>query len=64
MIELEKANGFDAVRIPASRDQYADQDTGEIAASWLKRVKELVKYCVNNDLYVIVNIHRELHSGL
>jgi len=38
-------------------NQYADQTTAEIQSSWLNRVKEVVQYCVNNDMYVILNIH-------
>jgi len=57
LIRLVKANGFDAVRIPVSWNQHADQKTAKIDPAWLNRVKEVVKYCVDNDLYVIVNIH-------
>jgi endoglucanase len=39
------------------QDQYADQTTAEIKASWLSRVKEVTQTCVNNDMYVIINIH-------
>jgi aryl-phospho-beta-D-glucosidase BglC (GH1 family) len=31
--------------------------TGQIKTEWLNRVKEVVQYCVDNDMYVIVNIH-------
>jgi endoglucanase len=57
LIQLVKRNGFQAIRLPASWDQYADHSTAKIAASWLDRVKQVVQYCVSNDLYVIVNIH-------
>ena len=52
-----KQNGFKSVRIPCSWDQYADQRTAAIQATWLDRVKEVVQYCVNADMYVILNIH-------
>jgi endoglucanase len=57
LIQLVKASGFDAIRIPASWDQYANQDTAEIDVNWLNRVKEVVQYCVDNDMPVILNIH-------
>ena len=57
LIALVKKSGFNAVRIPCSWDQYADQTTAEIKASWLSRVKEVTQTCVNNDMYVIINIH-------
>lgn len=50
--------GFNAVRIPCSWDQYLnDETTYEIKATWLSRVKEVVDYCMQNDLYAILNIH-------
>lgn len=57
LIDLVKANGFNAVRIPCSWNQYANAATAEIKASWLVRVKEVVQYCTDNNMYVIVNIH-------
>lgn len=57
LIQLVKDHGFDAVRIPVSWDQYANQETAEIEAAWLDRVKEVVQYCMENDIYVLINIH-------
>ena len=56
-IQLVKDRGFDAIRLPVSWDQYADQATGKISDVWLNRVKEVVQYAVDNGLYVMVNIH-------
>ncbi|MFC3115536.1 cellulase family glycosylhydrolase [Cellvibrio fontiphilus] len=56
-IKLMKDSGVDAVRIPVSWDQYANQQTAEISAAWLNRVKQVVQSSVDNGLYVIVNIH-------
>lgn len=58
LIDLVKANGFNAIRIPVSYDQYlANATTAEVKAEWLARVKEVVHYGVDNEMYVIVNIH-------
>ena len=58
LIDLVKANGFNALRIPISYDQYlANATTAQLKAEWLARVKEVVHYGVDNDMYVIVNIH-------
>ncbi|MEP1448609.1 MAG: glycoside hydrolase family 5 protein [Paraglaciecola sp.] len=57
LIQLVKDSGFNAIRIPTSWDQYSDQETAEIEVTWLNRVKEVVQYCVDNNLYVILNIH-------
>jgi len=57
LIKLVKQSGFDAIRLPCSWNQYADQTTARINPDWLNRVKEVVQYCVNNAIYVILNIH-------
>lgn len=56
-VAFVKQAGFSAIRLPVSWDQYANQTTAEIDAAWLARVKEVVQYSVDSDLYVIVNIH-------
>jgi len=56
-VQFAKKSGFDAIRLPVAWDQYANQQTAEISASWMQRVKDVVQYCVDNGLYVIVNIH-------
>ncbi len=58
LIDQVKRSGFTAVRIPCSWNQYmANSATAELQQSWLNRVKQVVQYCVNDGLYVILNIH-------
>lgn len=58
LIDLVKASGINAVRIPCSWNQYLEnQTTYKIKDFWLARVKEVVDYCVDNNMYVILNIH-------
>lgn len=57
LIDFIKAKGFNAVRIPCAWNQYANNTTAKISEVWLNRVKEVVKYCTDNNMYVIVNIH-------
>lgn len=58
-IQFLKANGFNTVRIPCSwaNGHLSDQSTMKIDPLWLNRVKEVVQYCANNDMYVLLNIH-------
>lgn len=56
-VSFAKQSGFNAIRLPVSWDQYADQTTAEIEQAWLDRVEEVVQYCIDNDMYVLVNIH-------
>jgi endoglucanase len=57
LMQVVKANGFTAVRLPVSWDQYANQTTAAISATWLARVRQVVQYAVDNDLYILVNVH-------
>lgn len=58
LIDSVKAAGFNAVRIPCAWNSHLESAaTCKIKASWLARVKEVVDYCYNNDMYVILNIH-------
>jgi aryl-phospho-beta-D-glucosidase BglC (GH1 family) len=58
LIDFVKQSGFNAIRIPCSWNQYlANSVTAEIKADWMNRVKEVVQYCVDNNMYVILNIH-------
>ncbi|MFI0430245.1 cellulase family glycosylhydrolase [Mariniflexile sp. HMF6888] len=58
-IQFLKATGFNAVRIPCSwvQGNLSDESTMKIDPTWLNRVKEVVGWCVNNDMYVLLNIH-------
>jgi len=57
LIKFVKQSGFNAIRLPCSFNQYSDVGTAKISSSWLNRVKQVVQYCVTNDVYVILNIH-------
>lgn len=57
LVNKYKALGFDAIRLPCAWDQYADKTTAKISSTWLDRVKTVVQYCMNADLYVVLNIH-------
>jgi endoglucanase len=58
-IQFLKATGFNAVRIPCSWNQgnLSDASKMKINPVWLDRVKEVVGWCVANDMYVMLNIH-------
>ena len=58
LVDRVKQSGFNAVRIPCSWNQYViDNSTNQIKPEWLDRVKEVVQYCIDDSLYVILNIH-------
>lgn len=61
VIDAVRDAGFKSVRIPvawiAGHIVSGTQTTPKIDAAWIKRVKEVVDYCINDGLYVIVNDH-------
>lgn len=55
LINSVKAAGFNTIRIPCAWDCHTTN--GVIDAAWIARVKQVVDYCISNDMYVILNIH-------
>lgn len=55
VIDAVKNAGFKAVRIPCSWDIHSTN--GIIDADWMARVKQVVDYCINDGLYVVLNDH-------
>ncbi|WPU97858.1 cellulase family glycosylhydrolase [Mucilaginibacter sp. cycad4] len=58
-IDKVKQSGFTAIRIPCQWDysHIINTTTEQIDPAWLNRVQEVVQYCVNDGIYVILNIH-------
>lgn len=53
-----KEAGFDTVRIPVFWGNMMENDgTWTINPEYIARVKEIVDYCMNADLYAVINIH-------
>lgn len=58
VIDGIKAEGFDTVRIPVFWGNMMKNDgTYTINPDYIARVKEIVDYCQNDDLYTVINIH-------
>jgi endoglucanase len=55
LINTVKASGFNTIRLPVAWDCHASN--GVIDPAWMARVKQVVDYCMNQNLYVIINIH-------
>ncbi len=57
-VQTVKQLGFTAIRLPCAWDLHVDNKaTAHIDQNWMNRVKDVVGYCVNNGLYVMLNIH-------
>jgi endoglucanase len=57
LIDSVKAAGFNVVRLPCAWFCHSDTNTNLINSVWIARVKEVVDYCINDSLFVIINIH-------
>jgi endoglucanase len=58
LIAAIKKAGFKTIRIPCAWSGYIDDpDTYHISDAWLARVREVVGYAIDADLYVIINTH-------
>lgn len=60
MIKAVKAAGFNAIRIPVRWQCHITNDKAmTISKTWMARIKEVVGWCLDNDLKVIINAHHE-----
>jgi len=60
MITTIKNAGFNTIRIPVSWSSHAPKSSNyAINPTWMSRVKEVVDYAVDNNLYIILNSHHD-----
>ncbi len=58
LIKMMKEAGFSTIRVPVTWYQEMDSD-GKVNEAWMKRVKEVVDYVINNGMYCILNVHHD-----
>lgn len=56
-IDSVKAAGFNTVRLPTAWFCHSDTNSSVIDEAWLSRVKNVVDFCIKDNLFVIVNAH-------
>ncbi len=57
--------GFNTVRIPVSYLSKIDDANGyKVDEDWLNRIEEVVNYCYNKDMYVIINVHGDGYNTI
>lgn len=69
MIDTLKEAGFQTIRIPVSWHNHLTNESEAsvfvadenhvISTAWMDRVQEVVDYAIDNDMYVILNIHHD-----
>ncbi len=59
LIDLIKQSGMNAVRIPIqyNNSHLINKATAQIDPAWLDRIKQVVQYCYNDNMYVMINDH-------
>jgi len=57
LINSVKAAGFKTIRLPVAWSQFSDEANFVIKSAWMDRVEQVVNYALNNDMYVVMNIH-------
>lgn len=58
LIDSVKEAGFNTIRMPVSWSHKLDDEaTFDISYEWKLRVEEVVNYALDNDMYVIINMH-------
>ena len=64
-VKFVKQLGFNTVRLPVNWvwTHLSDRKKAKIDPVWLNRVKEVVGWCVANDMYVILNSHDSPHGN-
>ena len=62
LIKQVAASGFKTIRVPVSWHDHVDKNFN-ISSAWLKRVKEVVDWCLDENLYVILNVHHDVLEG-
>lgn len=60
MIDRVKAQGFNVLRVPVTWEgKFGEAPDYKINEDWLARVQEVVDYGIENDMFVILNLHHE-----
>ena len=59
MIDGLAASGIKTLRIPVSWSHHIIDANYTIDPKWMSRVKEIVNWAIDDDMYVIINIHHD-----
>lgn len=58
LMAMLKDAGFGAVRVPVTWYPHMSSN-GTVDAAWMARVKEIVDYVLDQDMYCIINVHHD-----
>jgi endoglucanase len=63
MIKGLKNLGIKTIRIPVSWHNHISDNNYSIDSSWMSRVKQIVDWAYNEEMYVIINIHHDNYNS-
>lgn len=58
MITSIKKSGFKTIRFPITWKHFID-DYGNTNSDWMKRIKEVVNWIIDSNMYCIINVHND-----
>ena len=58
LIDAVKAKGFTTIRVPVSWYKHMDSNY-KVDGAWMARVKQVVDYAIDENTYVILNVHHD-----
>ncbi len=62
MIKAIRQAGFKTLRLPVTWNNHVDEKD-KVDPEWMKRVKEITLWCIEEGLYVILNTHHDIREG-
>ena len=63
MIKAIKGFGFKTLRLPVSWHIHVSGSNDEVDSAWMNRIKEVACWCMDEDMYVILNTHHDIREG-
>ena len=57
-----KKSGFKTIRFPVTWKHFMDE-SGKVNPLWMSRVKEVVKWIIDANMYCIINVHNDVKAG-
>ena len=64
IIDMVADAGFKTIRVPVSYLSKINNADFALDTEWLDRIEEVVQYCYNRDLYVIINVHGDGYNSV
>ncbi len=63
MISAIRKGGFKTMRLPVSWHNHVSGEKDTVDPAWMERIKEVVSWCLDEDMYVILNTHHDIFPG-